>query len=120
MEEGLKEEEEEENHHQLEDEDVVEDGTQIEAEAEDIGPESLATLMTPEFRPILIIMRTAGAEMGASKLLEETNQTIRPTPSKAIINDRGNTEVLGAHTTPLEITWRRGFTRWASMAMRAV
>ena len=117
MEEGLKEEEE--NHHQLEDEDVVEDGAQIEAEAEDIGPESLATLMTPEFRPTLIIMRKAGAGMGASKLLEETNQTIRPTPSEAI-NNRGNIEVLEVHTTPLEITWRRGFTRWASMAMRAV
>ena len=112
MEEGLKEEEE--NHHQLEDEDVVEDGTQIEAEAEDIGQESPATLMTSEFRPTLINMRTTGAEMGARQLLEETNPTIRPTPSEAI-NNRGNTEVQEVNTTHLEVTSRRGFTRWASM-----
>lgn len=111
MEEGLKEEEE--NQHQLEDEDVVEDGTKIEAEAEDIGQESLATLMTLEFRPPLI-MRTTGAEMGARQLLEETNPTIRPTQSEAI-NNRGNTGVPEVNTTPLEVTSRRGFTRWASM-----
>ena len=112
MVEGLKEEEG--NHHQLEDEDVVEDGTQIEAEAEDIGQESPATLMTSEFRPTLINMRTTGAEMGARQLLEETNPTIRPTPSEAI-NNRGDTEVPEVITTPLEVTSRRGFTRWASM-----
>ena len=107
-------EEEEENHHQQEDEDVVEDGTQIEDEAEDIGQENLATLMTSEDRPTPLIMMITEAEMGVIQLLEETNPTIRTTPSEAI-NNRGNTEVPEVHRAPPEVTLRTGSTRWASV-----
>ena len=107
--EGLKEEEEG-NHHQPEDEDEVEDGTQVEDEAEEIGRENLTTLMTSECRPTLIIMKTTGAEMEASNLLEEAN----PTSRSDTINNRGNIEVAGLHTGPLEVIWRTAFSRWAS------
>ena len=103
MEEGLKEEEE--NQHQEEDEGVGEDGTQID-EAEDIGLENLATLMTSEGRPTLIIVMKTGAEMGALPRSEVMKS--RTTPREAI-NNRGNTEV------PLEVTLRTGSTRWASV-----
>ena len=112
--EGLKEEEEEGNHHQPEDEDEVEDGTQAEDEAEEIGRENLTTLMTSECRPTLIIMKTTGAERGASHLLEDTEQNSRSTRSEAI-NNREIIEVSTVLTAPLGVTWRTAFIRWASM-----
>ena len=103
--EGLKEEEEEGNHHQQEDEDEVEDedGTQAEDEAEEIGRENLTTLMTSECRPTLIIMKTTGAERGASHLLEDTEQNSRITRSEAI-NNREIIEVSTVLTVPLGVT----------------
>ena len=115
MEEGLKEEEEEENHHQVEDEGEleVEDGTPIEDEAEDIGQENLTIPMTSECRQTLIIMKTTGAEMEASNLLEEANPTSRTSRSDTI-NNRGNIEVAVLHNGLPEVIWRTAFSRWAS------
>lgn len=115
MVEGLKEEEEEVNNHQAEDEGVVEDGTQVEDEAEENGQENLPTLMTSEQRRTLIIMMTTGAEMEAIRLLEETNPSIRTTTPSEAINNRGNLEVPEVNTVPLGVTLRTDFTRWASV-----
>ena len=115
MVEGLTEEEEEANNHQAEDEVEVEDGTQVEDEAEENGQENLPTLMTSEQRPTLIIMMTTGAEMGAIQLLEDTSPTIRTTTPSEAIHNRGNIEVAVLHTGPPEVILRTAFSRWASM-----
>jgi len=113
--EGLTEEEEEANNHQAEDEVEVEDGTQVEDEAEENGQENLPTLMTSEQRPTLIIMMTTGAEMGAIQLLEDMNPTIRTTTPSEAIHNRGNIEVPEVNIDPPGVTLRTDFTRWASV-----